>query len=169
MVAMCFLLSEKFVLFKGAHNATTVYQIFKVKSRVGIEKNNKTNQYVKGICLSRNFGHQEALLAGLYNTKADAYITIDADLQDDINVIKDMIEKYQEGYEAPELPDDIKVERVLLLTNNYSSETKEEDGGAVAYFREHSEAVKELAKLFDCQIWLTDNLYMDEDIKIVQE
>lgn len=65
-----------------------------------IEKNNKTNQYVKGICLSRNFGHQEALLAGLYNTKAEAYITIDADLQDDINVIKDMIEKYQEGYEV---------------------------------------------------------------------
>ena len=36
-----------------------------------IEKNHVKNPNIKGICLSRNFGHQEALLAGLYNTKAD--------------------------------------------------------------------------------------------------
>ncbi len=64
-----------------------------------IKKENKKNHYIKGICLSRNFGHQEALLAGLYNIKKDIYITIDADLQDDINVIKDMIIKYHEGNE----------------------------------------------------------------------
>ena len=62
-----------------------------------IKKENKKNPFIKGICLSRNFGHQEALLAGLYNIKKDIYITIDADLQDDINVIKDMIIKYHEG------------------------------------------------------------------------
>ena len=64
-----------------------------------IKKENKKNPFIKGICLSRNFGHQEALLAGLYNIKKDIYITIDADLQDDINVIKDMIIKYHEGNE----------------------------------------------------------------------
>lgn len=47
--------------------------------------------------LSRNFGHQEALLAGLYNTKADIYITIDADLQDDPYTIKEMIKEYYNG------------------------------------------------------------------------
>ena len=64
-----------------------------------IEKEHKKNTFVKGISLSRNFGHQEALLAGLYTTKADSFITIDADLQDDINVIKDMIKQFDNGYE----------------------------------------------------------------------
>ncbi len=62
-----------------------------------IEKAHKKSSYIKGICLSRNFGHQEALLAGLYNTYAEIYITIDADLQDDIAAIKPMVKKYQEG------------------------------------------------------------------------
>lgn len=65
-----------------------------------IEKAHKASPYVRGISLSRNFGHQEALLAGLYNTKADAFITIDADLQDDPNTIKEMILKYHEGFEV---------------------------------------------------------------------
>ncbi len=64
-----------------------------------IENAHKKAKYIKGICLSRNFGHQEALLAGLYNTDAEIYITIDADLQDDIAAIKPMIKKYQEGCE----------------------------------------------------------------------
>ncbi len=64
-----------------------------------IENAHKKASYIKGICLSRNFGHQEALLAGLYNTDAEIYITIDADLQDDINAVKPMIKKYHEGCE----------------------------------------------------------------------
>ena len=64
-----------------------------------IEKENKKNPQIKGICLSRNFGHQEALLAGLYSIKKDIYITIDADLQDDINVIEDMIKQYHNGHD----------------------------------------------------------------------
>lgn len=52
-----------------------------------------------GIKLSKNFGHQSALLAGLIENKADIYITLDADLQDDINIIEKMIDKYTEGYE----------------------------------------------------------------------
>ena len=65
-----------------------------------IENNHAKNPNIKGISLSRNFGHQEALLAGLYNTKSDIYITIDADLQDDVNVIKDMVKAYYDGNEV---------------------------------------------------------------------
>lgn len=52
-----------------------------------------------GISLSRNRGHQNALVAGLLTAKeyADVVISMDADLQDDINAIDEMIEKYKEG------------------------------------------------------------------------
>ena len=62
------------------------------------EFHNKDNMYV-GINLSRNRGHQNALLAGLMYARdnADISISMDADLQDDINVIDDMIKKYNNG------------------------------------------------------------------------
>lgn len=52
-----------------------------------------------GIKLSRNRGHQNALLCGLMTLRerADCVISLDADLQDDINAIDGMLEKYQEG------------------------------------------------------------------------
>lgn len=50
----------------------------------------------RGINLSRNFGHQSALLAGLYTAKADIYVSIDADLQDDEQKIRDMVRLYRE-------------------------------------------------------------------------
>lgn len=58
-----------------------------------------TNHEVKGIRLSRNFGHQHALLAGMHNIKdeVDIAVTIDADLQDNPVVIRDMVDKYHEG------------------------------------------------------------------------
>ena len=51
------------------------------------------------LMLSRNFGHQAALLAGLFETDADIYITIDVDLQDDPHKIAEMVQKYKEGNE----------------------------------------------------------------------
>ncbi len=53
----------------------------------------------QGIRLSRNNGHQNALLAGLMTVKSlcDMTITLDADLQDDIEAIDEMIEKYYGG------------------------------------------------------------------------
>lgn len=59
------------------------------------------NSYVTGIKLMNNVGHQKALLAGMEKAKvrSDCVISIDADLQDDISVIRDFIEKYQEGCE----------------------------------------------------------------------
>lgn len=57
------------------------------------------NSLFTGICLSRNKGHQNALLAGLLTAKnyADVVISMDADLQDDINAIDEMIDKYLAG------------------------------------------------------------------------
>ena len=53
-----------------------------------------------GISLSRNFGHQAALLAGLHTAPGDAIISIDADLQDDLNAIEPMIDRFREGYDV---------------------------------------------------------------------
>lgn len=59
----------------------------------------KSNKIFGGINLSRNRGHQNALLAGLMSVKdkADMVISLDADLQDDINVIDEFVEKYYQG------------------------------------------------------------------------
>jgi glycosyltransferase involved in cell wall biosynthesis len=54
---------------------------------------------VHGIKLSRNRGHQNALLAGLFSAQGDALVTIDADLQDDISVIEDMVRRFAAGSE----------------------------------------------------------------------
>ncbi|SMC10176.1 glycosyltransferase family 2 protein [Nitratiruptor tergarcus] len=57
--------------------------------------------HIKGLKLSRNFGHQNALLAGLFYAEelCDAAVSMDADLQDDISVVEQMCQKYYEGYE----------------------------------------------------------------------
>ena len=59
----------------------------------------KKSARVAYVSLSRNFGHQAALLAGLFETEADIYVTIDADLQDDPEKIAEMVQKYLEGNE----------------------------------------------------------------------
>lgn len=57
------------------------------------------NRFVSGIKLSRNSGHQNALLAGLMTAKdlCDAAISLDADLQDDIEAIDGFVKKFHEG------------------------------------------------------------------------
>lgn len=52
-----------------------------------------------GLKLSRNRGHQNALLAGLLSADGDAVISIDADLQDDLDVIEKMVDAHASGYE----------------------------------------------------------------------
>ena len=61
-----------------------------------------TYDWVEGISLSRNRGHQNALLAGLMYAKdrADVTISIDADGQDDINAMDEMVKAYHEGCEV---------------------------------------------------------------------
>lgn len=64
-----------------------------------IEELFASNQYVTGISLSRNRGHQNALLAGLFEAAeyADMVVSMDADLQDDIEVLDDFVKKYYDG------------------------------------------------------------------------
>ncbi len=64
-----------------------------------VEKENKTNKYVYGLKLASNVGHQNALIAGITETVdlVDLSVSIDADLQDDINVIEEMIDKFNNG------------------------------------------------------------------------
>lgn len=66
-----------------------------------IQENHEKNSYVCGVNLAGNVGHQNALIAGLMTAKEDAdiLISIDADLQDDVNVIPEMVDKYIEGYD----------------------------------------------------------------------
>ncbi len=66
-----------------------------------IEDISNKEKYFTGLSLSRNRGHQNALLAGLMTAKeyADIIISMDADLQDDINAIDEMLKKYYDGSE----------------------------------------------------------------------
>ena len=57
----------------------------------------KHSAFVKGIKLSRNRGHQNALLAGLFGAAGDAIISLDADLQDDLGAIERMVDAYHDG------------------------------------------------------------------------
>ncbi|RLK63941.1 glycosyltransferase [Atopobacter sp. AH10] len=64
-----------------------------------IQEAHQKNAIFSGVNLTRNRGHQNALLAGLMLAKdyADVTISIDADLQDDLNAIDDMLKAYQAG------------------------------------------------------------------------
>ena len=66
-----------------------------------IEELHEQDPIFAGVKLSRNRGHQNALLGGLMTAKeyADMTISLDADLQDDIDVIDQMVEKYYDGCE----------------------------------------------------------------------
>ena len=64
-----------------------------------IEALHRSDPVFSGVDLSRNRGHQNALLAGLMTAKerCDAVISMDADLQDDINAVDAMLEKFHAG------------------------------------------------------------------------
>ena len=59
----------------------------------------EADEHYRGVCLSRNRGHQNALLAGLMTAKdlADVTISIDCDGQDDINAMDGMVDAYRDG------------------------------------------------------------------------
>ena len=84
---------NSFLLFVNDGSSDTTWDL--------IEAACANDPLCRGIKLARNVGHQNALLAGLHHVKdqCDAAISIDADLQDDINVIVEMIRKYEEGCE----------------------------------------------------------------------
>ena len=57
------------------------------------------NKFVRGINMSRNVGHQNAIMAGMMTARewADAVVTLDADLQDDIECIPQMVRDFEAG------------------------------------------------------------------------
>ena len=64
-----------------------------------ITRLHEANCFVRGVNLAANVGHQNALVAGLSVAKewADILVTIDADLQDDVEAIRAMVDRYHEG------------------------------------------------------------------------
>lgn len=64
-----------------------------------IQQYHQQNPYVCGVCLAGNVGHQNAILAGMETARAhaDIVITLDADIQDDITKIPEMVTKYKQG------------------------------------------------------------------------
>lgn len=62
----------------------------------------KKNSSIRGLNLAHNVGHQYAIMAGMMTAKewSDGVITMDADLQDDIKCIEQMVDAYNEGYDV---------------------------------------------------------------------
>ena len=79
---------------------------------------------VEGVMLSRNFGHQAAMLAGLSIADADVIITMDADLQDDITAVATMIAAYEGGADL-----------ALGVRSDRRSDSRPKKGTANAYYR----------------------------------
>ena len=86
----------------------------------------RTNASIEGISLSRNRGHQNALLAGLMEAKGrcDITISIDADGQDDINAMDEMVDKYLEGCDI-----------VYGVRSNRDSDTAFKRSSAQSYYK----------------------------------
>jgi glycosyltransferase involved in cell wall biosynthesis len=114
IVVPCY--NEEDVLPETAHRLTTLLQGMMAGGRIAagsqvifvddgsqdrtwelIETLAGTDERIGGIKLSRNRGHQNALLAGLYTCEADVLLSVDADLQDDIQVIPEMVQAYERG------------------------------------------------------------------------
>ena len=86
----------------------------------------RENPLVEGVKLSRNRGHQNALLAGLMTAmeRCDVSVSMDADLQDDMDAMDAMLEKYREGYDI-----------VYGVRNNRDTDTPFKRGTALAFYR----------------------------------
>ncbi|MDG4947322.1 glycosyltransferase [Actinobacillus equuli subsp. haemolyticus] len=91
---------------------------------IQIENATQKFQIVRGIKLSRNKGHQIALMAGLSVVDTDISISIDADLQDDTNCIEQMVDKYMDGNEI-----------VYGVRNNRSTDTSFKRGTAGLFYK----------------------------------
>lgn len=89
LIAQQIISTESHILFIDDGSLDKTWQL--------IEEAARDSSFIHGIKLSRNYGHQIALLSGLSCADTDMTISIDADLQDDITVIPEMIKKYHDG------------------------------------------------------------------------
>lgn len=84
--------AESYILFVNDGSKDKTWQL--------IDQYSDEYAYVQGLKLSRNVGHQNALLAGLHFVKTDITVSIDADLQDDIHAIAKMVDAHHQGYDV---------------------------------------------------------------------
>jgi polyisoprenyl-phosphate glycosyltransferase len=89
-----------------------------------VEDLNRNTTRFEGVKLSRNRGHQNALLAGLFHAPGDAILSIDADLQDDLNAINGMLKAHSDGADI-----------VFGVRNDRSSDTYFKRVTAQIYYR----------------------------------
>ena len=84
---------DSFVLFVNDGSKDKTWEI--------ISRLHEQDDHIKGLDLSHTVGHQNAIMAGMMQAKdlSDAVITIDADLQDDLQCIEQMVDAYNEGYD----------------------------------------------------------------------
>lgn len=94
MIEMGFISQDSKIVFVNDGSKDHTWQL--------IRQYHEENPMIQGINLSRNKGHQSALLAGLMTVKeyCDMAISMDADLQDDVDAIDQFVEKYYEGCEV---------------------------------------------------------------------
>lgn len=83
--------ADSFILFVNDGSKDRTWEL--------IEKEHAQYAQVRGLKLAGNVGHQNALTAGLITAMdmCDVTVSIDADLQDDVNVIEEMVDKFHEG------------------------------------------------------------------------
>lgn len=83
--------AQSFVMYVNDGSKDDTWQI--------IQRLHETYSYVNGLNLAHNVGHQNAIMAGMMNAKdlCDGVVTIDCDLQDDLNAIEKMIDLYAQG------------------------------------------------------------------------
>ena len=118
IVSPCY--SEEDVLWRSAERLTALYNEMVEDGRIShdsvivfvndgskdrtwetIERLHQQNSFVRGINLTRNVGHQNAIMAGMMTARewADAVVTIDVDLQDDLQAIPRMVDDFVAGNE----------------------------------------------------------------------
>jgi glycosyltransferase involved in cell wall biosynthesis len=92
-----------------------------------IRRANQADRRVRAISLSRNFGKEAALTAGLDHARGAAVVPLDADLQDPPEVLKDMLAKWREGFDI-----------VYGVRNNRESDSLPKRLTADLYYRAHN-------------------------------
>lgn len=110
-----------------AHDSSQIYLVddgSTDKTWTIIESLTHESTKISGIKLSRNQGHQQALLAGLLTAEGEALISIDADLQHDVDAIEQMLDAYIEGHDV-----------VYGIRNNRDSDTLFKRLSAETYYR----------------------------------
>jgi glycosyltransferase involved in cell wall biosynthesis len=86
------LILEPYILFIDDGSTDSTWSV--------IEGLSTEHAVIHGLKLSRNFGQQSAILAGLLTAPGDALISLDADLQDDVSAIREMVLAYMRGAEV---------------------------------------------------------------------